>query len=164
MPVRRDPAGDPVVTLREAFALGGDARPVESGRYQWLVAGGIDQYAPDGAAGPDAVLSLAHHFRERGRDAAAYRQADDIWSVARHRAYLAQHAAAESGAALASWVEAHAQPLAKRWSHMAPLLMQATLALEAGREPRDSVAQTLEELADREAAAAAAFPGSPERI
>jgi hypothetical protein len=41
---------------------------------------------------------------------------------------------------------------------VAPLLLQATLALQSGRQASTSVADTLEELAEREAAAAASFP------
>ncbi len=52
------------------------------------------------------------------------------------------------------------QPLAKRWGHIAPLIMQATLALGAGREASGSLRDTLEDLAAREEAAARAFPGS----
>ena len=82
-----------------------------------------------------------------------------IWSIARHRAFLArlaeEHADHEE---VADWVRGHVEPLAKRWSHMAPLIMQAALAVGAGRRPSPSVADTLDELADRETAAAAACP------
>jgi hypothetical protein len=155
------PARDPVVALREAFALGDDTRPAEHGRFQWLARSPAETRAPAGPAGPDAVRRLARHFREHGRRPDAYRQADDIWSVARHRAFLARYAtlvAADSDERLRSWVGDHASPLARRWSHMAPLLMQATLALSAGREPSSSVGDTLEELAGLEDAAAEAFP------
>jgi hypothetical protein len=156
------PQGDDVVLLRESFALGDDARPLEHARFQWLVRGSPDSRAPDGLIGAAAIVRLARHFREHGRDERAYRQADDIWSIARHRAFLARHAAATAGGsdpALGAWVDEHAAPLAKRWSHLAPLLMQAVLALRAGREPSSSVADTLDHLAALEPSAAAALPG-----
>ena len=52
----------------------------------------------------------------------------------------------------------HGETLAKRWSHMAPLMMQAKLALAAGRAASSSVPDTLEDLAARELAARQAFP------
>lgn len=154
------PEGDRVVELREAFALGDDARPIEGGRFRWLVRAAAAARIADGQVGADAVLRLAQHFREHGSELDAYRQADDIWSVARHRLFLARGAASarESDEDLHAWADDHAAPLAKRWSHIAPLLMQARLALGAGREPRSSVADTLEELAGLEASAAGAFP------
>ncbi len=130
---------------------------------QWFVHGEVtDSRAPVGVEGPDGVLALAGHFREHGQDPGAYAQADDIWSIGRHRAFLARHAAAvaaqtEDGE-LAAWVQEHGETLAKRWSHMAPLLMQATLALAAGRAPSASVPDTLEDLAARELAAKQALP------
>lgn len=150
-------ADDEVVLLREAFALGDDTRPVPREPFQWFVHEPVEDVSPvaGGARGPDAIRRLARHFRERGGRADAYRQADDIWSVARHRAFLARRAA-ETGAG--EWAREHLDPLAKRWSHMAPLLMQAVLAVGAGREPTGSVATTLDELAGREEAAAAAGP------
>ena len=155
------PGDDEVVTLRESFALGDDARPLERRHFQWFERADADIRAAVGATGPDAISRLARHFREHGDRADAYRQVDDIWSIARHRGFLAQvaaDAAARSGGALVEWVEAQVEPLAKRWSHMAPLLMQASLAIGAGRQPTGSVAETLDELADREAAADGACP------
>jgi hypothetical protein len=149
------PGDDPVLRLRESLALG-DVTPPRVDRYQWLVSDEVgDTRPPQGPIGPDAVRRLARHFRERGQSLDAYRQADDMWSIARHRAFLVRHAA-ERGAD--EWVEEHGAPLARRWGHIAPLVMQATLALGAGRAASASVQDTLEELADREAAAAAAFP------
>ena len=58
--------------------------------------------------------------------------------------------------AVAAWVERHGGPLAKRWGHLAPLMMQATLALEVGRPASTSVADTLDALAEMEEAAAQA--------
>ncbi|HEV7162121.1 MAG TPA: hypothetical protein VGN25_02595 [Solirubrobacteraceae bacterium] len=156
------PGGDPVLELRERLALGDECR-MPSGACQWFVRGEVaDSLEPAGAEGPRGVLALARFFNEHGQDLSAYRQADDIWSIARHRAFLARHAAgvtegADQGA-LAEWVRDHGETLAKRWSHMAPLLMQATLALSAGRPASASVPETLEELAGREQAAAHAFP------
>jgi hypothetical protein len=155
------PADDRVVTLRERFALGDDASDVIHGRFEWLAREPVGARAPGGVSGPDATRRLARHFRDHLTDMDAYRQADDVWSIGRHRAFLAQYAArvAENSAdELGAWVDGHAAPLARRWSNMAPLLLQATLALGAGRQPSTSVAETLEELADREAAAAQAFP------
>ena len=154
---RTDLAGDDVVMLREAFALGDDQRPVPHEPFQWLVRDDVRDAAapPAGESGPAAIRRLARYFRERGGEPSAYRQSDDIWSIGRHRAFLARRAA-DGGAA--AWVEEHLDPLAKRWSHMAPLLMQAVLAVRAGRAPSGSVATTLDELADREEAAAAASP------
>jgi hypothetical protein len=147
------PGDDDVIALREAFALGRDGRWVEPRRFQWFVRGEAVDPVPDGASGPAAVRRLARHFREHGDEEHAYRQVDDIWSVARHRAFLARLAAGHSGAsggAVADWVETHVGPLAKRWSHMAPLLFQAVLAIGGGRRPTGSVATTLDELAERE--------------
>jgi hypothetical protein len=72
----------------------------------------------------------------------------------------------DGNAALAAWATDHVGPLARRWGHIAPLLMQATLALQAGRAASSSLADALEELGDRESEAANAFPGpgSPEDL
>jgi hypothetical protein len=149
------PGDDPVLRLRESLALG-DVTPAAPERFQWLVAADVaTARAPEGPTGPDAIRRLARFFREHGQSLDAYRQADDLWSIARHRAFLARYAA-ERGAA--DWVEEHAAPLTRRWGHIAPLVMQATLALGAGRAASTSVADTLEELAERETAAAAALP------
>ena len=57
------------------------------------------------------------------------------------------------------WVEAHLAPLAKRWGHIAPLLWQADAGARRGAgPPRSSVAETLDELAEREAAASESMP------
>jgi hypothetical protein len=157
------PGGDPVLELRERLALGDDRGPRPSWDCQWFVRGEVgEQRAPEGTEGPDAVLTLARAIRERAQDPHAYAQADDIWSIARHRAFLARHTAAlatrTDDQALAAWVEEQVEPLAKRWSHMAPLLMQAKLALGAGRSASESVPDTLEELARLERAAADTSP------
>ncbi|HEX5851456.1 MAG TPA: hypothetical protein VFY36_00025 [Solirubrobacteraceae bacterium] len=158
------PGGDPVLELRERLALGDECdRP--GGDCQWFVRGEVaDSRGPAGAEGADGALALARHFRERGQHPRAYAQADDIWSIARHRAFLAHHARSvaerTSDAALAAWVQEHGETLAKRWSHMAPLIMQATLSLSSGRAASASVPDTLEDLAGRERAAAQAFPSA----
>jgi hypothetical protein len=158
------PGGDPVLQLRERLALGDDCEAPAEG-CQWFVHGEVsDSQSPQGAEGPDAVQALARHMRERAQDPRAYRQADDIWSIGRHRAFLARHAgtvaALSEDETLAAWVREHAEPLAKRWSHMAPLMMQATLALGAGRAASDSVSSTLEVLAEHEREAAEAIPAA----
>jgi hypothetical protein len=151
------PGDDPVFRLRESLALG-DVAPSLTSRFQWLVAAEVEGVrAPQGPTGPDAIRRLAHAFREHGQSLDAYRQADDLWSIARHRAFLARYAA-DSGAD--DWVEEHGVPLARRWGHIAPLVMQATLALGAGRAASASVPETLEDLAEREAAAAAVLPAA----
>jgi hypothetical protein len=156
------PLDDPVHRLRERVALGDEIPEDGDHCYRWFVRGKVsDSIEPAGHDGPDAVRRLAQHFRERGHDPAAYVQADDIWSIARHRAFLWRHAEARANAradaALAEWVDEHAAPLAKRWGHIAPLLMQATLALSAGRSASASVPETLERLADQEQSASAAL-------
>jgi hypothetical protein len=156
------PGDDPVLALRESLALGDEAGVPDRAPYQWFVTGTVGEpLLPAGARGPDAVLLLAGHFRSRGQDASAYIQADDIWSIARHRGFLCRHVAQtaqERGdARLATWVEEHGAPLAKRWGHMAPLLMQATLALVAGRTASASVPEALERLAEMERSALAAL-------
>jgi hypothetical protein len=149
---RTELAGDAVVMLREAFALGDDARPVPTEPFQWFVHEQVDGVAPPAADahGPDAIRRLARHFREHGGEVDAYRQAEDIWSIARHRAFLARYAAQTGDRDRAA---EQLEPLARRWAHMAPLLMQAVLAVGAGRQPTGSVVTTLEDLADLEAAA-----------
>lgn len=145
------PLDDPVLALRERFALGDDAPPPAT-PFRWLGPGdGAQLRAPDGLAGPDAVRRLADHFREHAQDLAAYRQADDVWSIARHRAFAARSAA---DAGRTDWAAEHGEPIARRWANVPPLLLQATLALEAGRAASSSVADALEDLAEREAAAA----------
>lgn len=161
--LRALPADDPVHQLRERLALGDAPGPLEEHRHRWFVRGEVAAgRAPEGADGPDAVERLARHFRDHGHEPDAYAQADDIWSIARHRAFLAHHAqqvAERRGSGeLAAWVSEHAAPLAKRWAHMAPLLMQARLALQAGRSASSSVPETLEELAARERTAGADSP------
>jgi hypothetical protein len=129
------PQEDPVYALRESLALGDDLRPLPPGRFRWFAHETVEETRPpEGRLGPDAICRLAEHFRARGQDASAYRQVDDIWSIARHRAFLAR-------------LEEPVAPLAERWGHMAPLLMQATLALAAGRPASASVPDTLEQLA-----------------
>jgi hypothetical protein len=173
------PGDDPVLALREALALGDDAGLPPRLPYQWYVHGGVDEArAPGGPApadgamqsapadftvarGPDAVRLLAAHFRARGQEPSAYIQADDLWSIARHRAFWCrraqQRAGVEADEALSHWVDEHAAPVAKKWGHIAPLVMQASLALRSGRAASGSVPDTLEQLAERERAAAAAF-------
>jgi hypothetical protein len=161
------PAGDPVFELRESFALGDDEGSLPVQRFHWLEHSATTSAARplDGAVGVDGVRLLAAHFREHGQKPGAYRQADDIWSIARHRAFLARYAhqiaERDDDAALRQWVDEHANSLARRWSHLAPLLMQATLALEAGRSATASVPDALDELTEREAAVADGFPVDP---
>ncbi|HEX3693496.1 MAG TPA: hypothetical protein VHU13_09150 [Solirubrobacteraceae bacterium] len=157
------PGGDPVFELRERLAFGDDCPPPPGGSCHWFVRAAVeDLRVPAGAEGPDAVSELANGIRERGQDPGAYAQADDVWSIARHRAFLATATgakAAQSGdGALADWVREQAEPLAKRWAHMAPLLMQARLSLAAGRPASASVPDTLEELSERERTAARTLP------
>ena len=156
------PGDDPVLALRESLALGDVAGAPDGRPYQWFERGGTASVpAPTGVEGPEAALRLAAHFREHGQDPAAYGQSDDIWSIARHRAFLRLHAertaAAHGDEPLAAWVQAHATPLAKRWGHMAPLLMQASLTLASGRAATASVPDALEGLAELERAAAVAL-------
>lgn len=160
------PRGDPVLELRERLALGDDCGAGLSGSYQWFVRGEVTHSrAPEGSEGPDGLLMLASHIREHAQEPRAYEQADDIWSIGRHRAFLARHAAAVAAQtadnALAAWVREQVEPLAKRWSHMAPLLMQARLALGAGRDASQSVPDTLEALAVLERGAAQTLPSMP---
>jgi hypothetical protein len=157
------PGGDPVHRLREVLALGDEAETAVDRRFQWFVNDDVgDWRRPAGSEGPAALELLGRHFREHGQDATAYKQVDDIWSIARHRTFLARRAAADAtcrcDTAISRWVDVHAAPLAKRWGHIAPLLMQATLALGAGRPASASVPDTLAELAEREREAAAALP------
>lgn len=160
------PGDDPVALLRERLALGDDAgTPAQQHRCQWFTRREVDQHrAPSGLGGPEAIRRLAVHFRERGRDPDAYAQADDIWSIARHRAFLCRYGQAlaerDADEQIRTWVQEHGGPLAKRWGHMAPLMMQATLALSAGRAPSASVPDTLDELAERERAADQALPAA----
>lgn len=141
------PGGDAVLALREAFALGEDDRPLAHHRYGWHVAAPVagERRPPQGLAGPDALRRLARHFREKGDQAWAYRQADDLWSVARHRSLAARRAAADSAGAILPGDEFAA--LAARWNHIAPLLMQARLGVQAGRAPSASLPDTLEQIA-----------------
>jgi hypothetical protein len=155
------PSDDPVHALREACALGRDERGLASGRFRWLGVGApaAGEALAGWSTGPEAIRLLSLHFRTRADDQTAYRQADDLWSVARHRAFVARRAAGHHGAEVRAWAEAHAAPVALRWSHVAPLHMQAALAVEAGRAPTGRLPETLADLAELEAAAAAAFPG-----
>lgn len=159
------PGGDPILELRERLALGDDCGAPQSGNCQWFVRGEVtDSRAPEGFEGPDGLLMLANHIREHAQEPRAYEQADDIWSIGRHRAFLAHHTAAVAAQtadnAVAAWVREQVEPLAKRWSHMAPLLMQARLALGAGRSASQSVPDTLEALAALERAAAQTIPST----
>ena len=148
------PLDDRVVALREAFAFGSDA-PLTSAAFRWVVHEVAEPAVVEGFNGPAAVRRLAEHFRVHALRPEAYRQADDLWSIARHRAFFARHAAADDE--LEQWAEAHLAPLARRWNHVAPLIMQATLALKGGRTPTASLPDALDELAEREERAAAAL-------
>jgi hypothetical protein len=162
------PREDPVLALREVFAFGEPSGYSDTRPWQWFVVdagvGWSDGAAALETGGSDAIRLLATHFREHGQDQDAYAQADDLWSIGRHRSFFAQRvgsvAEATADAELAAWVTEHAQALAKRWGHVAPLIMQATLALGAGRAASGSLPDTLEDLAAREEQAARAFPGS----
>ena len=159
---RAIPAGDPVHALREAFAFGTDDRDLPTASFRWLVhEDPPSPHALGGHKGPGAIERLAEHFRADGADPRAYRQADDLWSIARHRAYLARRAnddaATRDDECLRAWSRDHAVPLAARWGHVAPLMMQATLSLDAGRTPTASLPDVLSELAEREARAADAL-------
>jgi hypothetical protein len=148
------PGDDAVLALREAFALGDDARPLPAQRFGWLAAaaGQHASAAAHGLSGPAALRCLAQHFREHGEDPGAYRQADDLWSIARHRGFALRLAQADQ--ADGDWVAEQLAPLVARWAHVAPLLMQARLGAQAGRAPSASLPDTLDELAAREQAAA----------
>ncbi len=155
------PGTDPVHRLREVMAFGDRTDEALGDRFQWFVHAEVEHTTPPrGVDGPEALRLLAAHFRVRGQDPDAYRQVDDIWSIARHRAFNLSVAKdrAQADAGLAPWVAEHGEPLVKRWGHIAPLLMQARLSLAAGRAASASVPDTLDELATRERAAAAAFP------
>lgn len=148
------PPGDPVLRLREMRAFGDAAEPPEGKRFAWFEVGEPEEgAAPDELTGPEAVGRLARHFRENGQDPAAYRQADDVWSIARHRAFFHRLLARGGPQALEEL-----EPLTVRWSHAAPLIMQAQLALAAGRPASSSLADLLDELADREQALARLLP------
>ena len=155
------PGINPVHRLREVLAFGDRSDDALEHRYQWFVESEVHTtQEPAGVDGPGAVRRLAAHFREHRQDADAYRQADDIWSIARHRAFLlgceradaqAQaQAQAQDEPGRAEWGQEHAAPLARKWGHIAPLLMQATLSVRAGRAPSSSVPDTLERLAQME--------------
>lgn len=161
--LRALPGTDPVHRLRESLALGDETSEAIECAHQWFVSAEVQDWVPpQGADGPNAVARLALHFREHGQNPNAYSQVDDIWSIGRHRAFLVDRARARShhdgDDELSAWVSEHGEPLAKRWGHMAPLLMQARLSLAAGRLASDSVARTLEDLAQREMMAGQAFP------
>jgi hypothetical protein len=159
------PEDDPVYRLRETLALGDEISGRGPERYRWFVHEDVaDSSEPAGYDGPEAVRRLARHFREHGQEPDAYRQADDIWSIGRHRAFHCrqiERLARDTGdEALQSWVVEHGAPLARKWSHTGPLMMQAMLALRAGRQASGSVPTTLEQLAELERAAAAADPSA----
>ena len=161
--LRAVPDGDPVLALREALAFGEESAPRPWQPYAWFVRGEVEDWrALQGACGPEAISTLATHFRDYGQELEAYRQSEDIWAIGRHRALTTRHlrevAAAGGQAALAEWVSDHLEPLAKRWGHVAPLMMQATLSLQAGRSASASLPETLDELASREEAATRAWP------
>jgi hypothetical protein len=154
------PDGDPVFRLREVLAFGDDASSLAWRPYQWFARAPVEHLTvPDGVDGPEALRLLARHFEAHGQDPEAYRQADDIWSVARHRAFLCRRLDEAFGRdeAVAQWLDEHGAPLAKRWGHVAPLLMQATLALGSGRPASGSVPTVLHDLAEREEAARDSF-------
>jgi hypothetical protein len=155
------PGTNAVHRLREELAFGDrSAAGLELG-HQWFAASAVSSTsAPAGTEGPAAIRRLAEHFEARGQDPAAYAQADDIWSIARHRAFLVRYAESLEEPEAAGWVAEHGAALARRWAHIAPLLMQAVLSLRIGRTASPSVSTTLSELAEREDAAAQALPAA----
>jgi hypothetical protein len=156
------PRENPIYRLREVLAFGDETHEGHQHAFQWFTAAADPSWTePDGLDGPAGIRALAAHFRERGQDPQAYSQADDIWSIARHRAFFCRRlqglAERDGDDALTGWLADHGQPLAKRWGHIAPLLLQATLALRTGRAASSSVPDTLERLAGQEADAADAL-------
>ena len=92
--------------------------------------------APRPAAGrrrPGGAAPAGRAFETRGQEPDAYGQADDIWSIARHRAFLLRYAESRPEPEASAWVTEHGAALARRWGHIAPLLMQAVLSLRIGR-------------------------------
>jgi hypothetical protein len=163
--LRALPPDNAVHRLREELAFGDECTDALRYTFQWFVKGEVGEWIdPDGLVGGAAIGRLAQHFRDHGQDPDAYLQADDIWSIARHRAFMCRYyeeRAGSDGTALPGWLEEHGRPLARRWSHLGPLLMQATLALAAGRPASGSVPQALEKLAELEDTAAASHPQGP---
>jgi hypothetical protein len=160
------PGDNLVHRLREELAFGDKCTDALEYPFQWFVRGEVIEWTdPDGLVGSAAIGRLAQHFRDHGQDPDAYRQADDIWSIARHRTFMCGYyeaqAALDGSSQLAGWLEEHGRPVARRWSHLGPLLMQATLALGAGRTASDSVPQALGKLAELEASAAVSHPQRP---
>jgi hypothetical protein len=150
---------DPVLALRESLAFGDQTTLPEDCPFQWYIGAPADAARPpSGTSGPDAILMLASHFRQHGQHLEAYRQADDVWSIARHRAFHCRHAESAQSEELLAWATEHGRQLVRKWSHLPPLMMQATLALGAGRDASASVPGTLEQLAELERAAARAHP------
>jgi len=153
------PATTRFTACGERLALGDETTDATGYRHQWFVDGDVGRLAAARGHGrTDRRCSgLARHFRDHGQDPGAYLQADDIWSIARHRAFLCRYAQERAGpadAALASWAAENVAPLVTKWGHIAPLLMQASLALRAGRAASASVPDTLEALAELERSAA----------
>lgn len=158
------PADDPVLGLRERFALGDDD-PVSAGCFQWLV-----RSAPEprrlmaGAQGSDAVHRLAQHFADHGSEVDAYRQSDDVWSVGRHRALcldVARDAANAGDDERVEWLRVHGDPLATAWTKVPALCLHASLRAKAGSPDAGAqLAELLHDVADREAAAGRDLRGS----
>ncbi|MBB5953680.1 hypothetical protein FHS29_000250 [Saccharothrix tamanrassetensis] len=150
------PVGDPVFALRERFALGDDAGPPVH-RYRWAEIGdGPVGPAPQGIRGPDALRVLARHFREHATEPDAYRQVDDLWSVARHRA-CAVRRAAELGPGSHDWTQRYGRELDRRWAQVAPRAMYAAMSGGAGAP---ALSDLLDDLAELEQSAAPQLGGS----
>lgn len=146
------PVHNPVIALRERYALGDDAGPITH-RHRWLEIGERPAGpAPGGSRGPAALRTLARHFRDHATDPDAYRQVDDLWSVGRHRAFAVRRwtELADDCPAERDRVQRYGDDLRRLWAQVPPRAMYAATSGGAGA---GVLSDLLDELADLESAA-----------
>lgn len=144
----------PQQVLRERLAFGDEEPPPPRTRYQWFSSAPTASATPvcapagDWLVGERAVHRLIEHFTEHGARAQAYRQADDLWVVGRHRRLRHLALARTLPADHPSVIEAC--DLADAWERVPMTLSYAAESVRRGRPRLAALRRSLSEVAERE--------------